>query len=65
MQLNAPAVVMLGAGGHAKVLLSLLQAIGVDVLGICDPVLAAQSVTIWRGIAACWSWPGLSFSLTR
>lgn len=47
----APAVVILGAGGHAKVLLSLLQAIGADVRGVCDPGLAAQSVTMWRGIA--------------
>lgn len=51
MQAIAPEVVMLGAGGHAKVLLSLLQAIGANVRGICDPGLAAQSVTMWRGIA--------------
>jgi UDP-perosamine 4-acetyltransferase len=47
----ATAVVILGAGGHAKVLLSLLQAIGADVHGVCDPGLVAQSVTTWRGIA--------------
>lgn len=47
----ACAVVILGAGGHAKVLLSLLQAVGADVRGVCDPGLAAQSVATWRGIA--------------
>jgi len=47
----ASAVVILGAGGHAKVLLSLLHAIGVEVRGVCDPGLAAQSVAMWRGIA--------------
>lgn len=43
-------IVLLGAGGHAKVLLSLLRAIGANVLGVCDPALAAASVTSWRGV---------------
>ncbi|MBV6285943.1 acetyltransferase [Pseudomonas aegrilactucae] len=43
-------VLLLGAGGHAKVLLSLLRAIGANVLGVCDPALAAASVTSWRGV---------------
>lgn len=43
-------LVMLGAGGHAKVLLSLAQAAGLNVIGICDPDLAYQRVGQWRGI---------------
>lgn len=43
-------LVILGAGGHAKVLLSLIQAAGLEVLGICDPALAAQGVVQWRGM---------------
>ncbi|MCP6699715.1 acetyltransferase [Pseudomonas donghuensis] len=42
--------VILGAGGHAKVLLSLLQALGAQVKGVCDPGLAASSIPMWRGI---------------
>lgn len=41
-------VILLGAGGHAKVVLDLLQALDRQVLGICDPVLAAQGVESWR-----------------
>lgn len=43
-------LVMLGAGGHAKVLLSLAQAAGLNVSGVCDPELAHQGVGQWRGI---------------
>lgn len=43
-------LVMLGAGGHAKVLLSLVQAAGLELLGVCDPVLSSQGVDRWRGI---------------
>lgn len=43
-------LVMLGAGGHAKVLLALAQAAGLEVLGVCDPELAEQGRDQWRGI---------------
>lgn len=43
-------LVMLGAGGHAKVLLSLAKAAGWTVLGVCDPELSRDNVTHWRGI---------------
>lgn len=43
-------LIMLGAGGHAKVLLSLARAAGLNVIGICDPALAQQKATDWRGI---------------
>lgn len=47
---NCKPLVMLGAGGHAKVLLSLAQAVGLELLGVCDPVLSRQGVSQWRGI---------------
>ncbi|WP_406821263.1 acetyltransferase [Pseudomonas sp. KnCO4] len=43
-------LVFLGAGGHAKVLLSLTQACGYDIRGVCDPGLAKHGVKQWRGI---------------
>jgi len=44
-------LVILGAGGHAKVLLALVQSAGFDVLGVCDPVLADNGSELWRGIS--------------
>ncbi|WP_222934740.1 acetyltransferase [Pseudomonas proteolytica] len=49
MMLERP-LVLLGAGGHAKVLLSLIEACGYEVLGVCDPGLAREGATHWRGI---------------
>ena len=43
-------LVMLGAGGHAKVLLSLVIASGRQVQGICDPELYRRGIVMWRGI---------------
>lgn len=43
-------LIMLGAGGHAKVLLALAQAIGCHVAGICDPELARARQEAWRGV---------------
>lgn len=43
-------LILLGAGGHAKVVLSLLRAIGRDVAGVCDPGLAASGAAEWRGL---------------
>lgn len=43
-------LVLMGAGGHAKVLLSLIQSCGYEVLGVCDPGLAQEGATLWRGI---------------
>ncbi|MHC8355017.1 acetyltransferase [Pseudomonas sp. LB3P81] len=47
---SGPPLVILGAGGHAKVLLSLLQAAGLLVMGVCDPVLFKQKLETWRGV---------------
>ncbi|PWB36020.1 acetyltransferase [Pseudomonas sp. SDI] len=43
-------LVLLGAGGHAKVLLSLVRACGHELLGVCDPGLVKQGVGHWRGL---------------
>jgi sugar O-acyltransferase (sialic acid O-acetyltransferase NeuD family) len=43
-------LVLLGAGGHAKVVLSLARAAGFALHGVCDPALARQGVAQWRGV---------------
>jgi UDP-perosamine 4-acetyltransferase len=43
-------LVLLGAGGHAKVLLSLVRATGYEVAGLCDPALVAKGVREWQGL---------------
>ena len=47
--LNKP-LVLIGAGGHAKVALALAIAVGRKVVGICDPALARDGVSVWNGI---------------
>lgn len=42
--------VLLGAGGHARVLVALARANGHPVLGVCDPMLAADAVSHWEGL---------------
>ena len=43
-------LILVGAGGHAKVLLALAESAGMAVVGVCDPGLARQGVQVWRGI---------------
>lgn len=43
--------ILLGAGGHARVVLGLVQALGWPLLGVCDPGLAQAGVTDWQGCA--------------
>lgn len=43
-------LILLGAGGHARVLLALAHAAGWRLAGVCDPELAAQRVAIWRDL---------------
>ena len=43
-------LVIVGAGGHAKVLHALALAAGHSILGVCDPQLAQQGQTHWRGV---------------
>lgn len=42
--------ILLGAGGHAKVVLSLARALGLMVHGLCDPVLAEQKISTRHGL---------------
>jgi len=44
------ALVLLGAGGHAKVVLALARAAGWTVAGVCDPALAAEREARWRDV---------------
>lgn len=43
-------LVLLGAGGHARVLYALAVSAGHPVIGLCDPDLAAQGETHWYGV---------------
>jgi sugar O-acyltransferase (sialic acid O-acetyltransferase NeuD family) len=42
--------ILLGAGGHASVVLATAVAMGLEVAGVCDPALAGQEDGCWRGI---------------
>jgi UDP-perosamine 4-acetyltransferase len=42
-------LIILGAGGHAKVLLSLAQMLNLSIHGICAPELREQGIGEWRG----------------
>ncbi|WP_256207095.1 acetyltransferase [Pseudomonas sp. P97.38] len=44
------AVVLIGAGGHAKVLLSLALSAGFDVIGVCAPEFKSRETKEWRGV---------------
>ena len=43
-------IIMLGAGGHGKVLHALANAAGLKIQGVCDPLLSREEITTWRGI---------------
>lgn len=43
-------LVLLGAGGHAKVLLGLARAAGHVVVGVCDPAFQREQGGMWSGI---------------
>ena len=49
MKTNKP-LIMIGAGGHAKVLLSLVKAAQLELIGVCAPELASQNIDTWRGV---------------
>lgn len=50
MNNRASPLVLLGAGGHARVLAALARAAGYQILGVCDPALAADAVSNWEGL---------------
>jgi len=43
-------VILLGAGGHGKVVLALAHAAGFTIKGVCDPLFTYQSPLLWRSI---------------
>ena len=44
-------IVLLGAGGHARVVRALLKCLGYDLLGVCDPELCASGRSSWCDLA--------------
>lgn len=50
MSTAARPLVLLGAGGHARVLAALVRAAGYPVLGVCDPTLAADGISRWADL---------------
>lgn len=50
MSSTARPLVLLGAGGHARVLAALARAVGYPVLGVCDPTLAADGISRWADL---------------
>ena len=47
----AKPLILIGAGGHAKVVLALAVAAGRKVVGVCDPLLAREGASVWNGIS--------------
>lgn len=43
-------LIFVGAGGHAKVLLALVRALGLSVEAVCDPVLVKNGIKSWQGV---------------
>ena len=48
--MSSQPLVMIGAGGHAKVLHALAMALGRSIVGVCDPQLLHQGQSHWRGV---------------
>lgn len=47
----AAGAILLGSGGHARVVLHLARACGMQVTALCDPGLVGTGVTEWEGLA--------------
>ena len=50
MSTAARPLVLLGAGGHARVLTALARVAGYPVLGVCDPKLAEGAISSWEDL---------------
>lgn len=46
---NRP-LILLGAGGHARVVTALLRAADYPLIGVCDPALVSSGVSHWEGL---------------
>lgn len=44
-------LILLGAGGHARVVLGLIRQLELRPLGVCDPVLHSNQVRTWEDLA--------------
>jgi len=42
--------VLMGAGGHARVVADLAVALGAEIIGVCDPGLAGEGLEKWQGL---------------
>jgi sugar O-acyltransferase (sialic acid O-acetyltransferase NeuD family) len=42
--------ILLGAGGHAKVVMDIIQDHRYHIRGVCDPILYKKKVSKWRGL---------------
>ena len=43
-------VILLGAGGHSKVLLDVIKTLKLPIIGVCDPILYKKGKKFWRGL---------------
>lgn len=50
MNTAARPLVLLGAGGHARVIMALANVAGHSILGVCDPTLASDGITRWENL---------------
>ena len=50
MTTGARPLVLLGTGGHARVLAALIRSAGLPMLGVCDPKLAAEGISRWADL---------------
>lgn len=48
--MTAPDAILLGSGGHARVVLHLARAFGIEVSAVCDPGLMGQGGQAWEGL---------------
>ena len=47
---NSRPFIILGSGGHAKVVISMLKRLDYKVLGVCDPRFSTHAGDLWHGV---------------
>jgi UDP-perosamine 4-acetyltransferase len=50
VDLRGKPCVLMGAGGHARVVADLAVALGAEIVGICDPVLTSEGLKRWQDL---------------
>lgn len=48
--LGAKDFILIGAGGHARVVQELAELCGANILGVCDPKFQGQKLKLWHGL---------------